>query len=299
MEILVALAILILGLTVIGSQFHSSWEASRTTERFYKALLLAESKLAEIDTGLIPPDEEIEEDWGELFPQYGWRLTLEPSAVEDLFYLTLSILFDEARMDTETEFDFDEAEVMFTTYILRATPERIDLTRDFGMEEEQADELAEQLVGVGEMGIDPRDMDPGIFRDLELEELIEVLPPLLQAFGMDMDDIMGMLPADLQAAFEEAIRDAESDESQEDEYDEPSDDSGAVGGESAPQPDRGATDDTADRTDRADRADDTPSSDPGARDRRDQEDNEEERRPRRGSPRRGGRGSKRGNRGVR
>lgn len=234
MEVLVALAILILGLTVIGSQVRTSWRASRLMERKYKAVLLAESMLATLDTGLPVPlelDNEVEGDWqewdelfvdpgeesrhlplGDLFPEYAWRLTVEPSGVEELTFVALEILFDPSRRNTEEEYDFDEAEVLQTLYLLRATPSRLDLTRDFGMDVEQAEELAEELAGVGEFGLDPYDLDPGLFRDLEFEELIEVLPPLLQALGLDLDSILPMLPEELRAAMQAAEDELEAEE---------------------------------------------------------------------------------------
>ncbi|UCG15108.1 MAG: hypothetical protein JSV19_07400 [Phycisphaerales bacterium] len=233
MEVLVALAILILGLTVIGSQIRTSWKASRLMERKYKAVLLAESMLATLDTGLPVPlelDNEVEGDWqewdelfvdpgeesrhlplGDLFPEFAWRLTVEPSGVEELTFVVLDILFDSSRRDTEEEYDFDEAKVLHTLYLLRATPSRLDLTRDFGMDVEQAEELAENLAGVGEFGLDPYDLDPGLFRDLEFEELIEVLPPLLQALGLDMDNILPMLPEELRTAMEAAEEELKGD----------------------------------------------------------------------------------------
>ncbi|MBN1510865.1 MAG: hypothetical protein JXB13_02530, partial [Phycisphaerae bacterium] len=77
-------------------------------------------------------------------------------------------------------------------------------TRDFGMKADEAEKLAEQLSGVGESGLDPYDLDPALFRDLSLEDLVEVLPTLLQAFGMNMEDLLPMLPDDLRQLMEEA-----------------------------------------------------------------------------------------------
>ena len=234
MEVLVALAILILGLTMIGSQIQTSWKASRLMEQKYKAVLLAESMLATLETGLPVPlelDNKVEGDWqewdelfvdqgeesrhlalGDLFPQYAWRLTVEPSGVDELTFVVLEILFDASRRDTEEEYDFRKAEVKHTLYLLRATPSRLDLTRDFGMDVERAEELAEDLAGVGEFGLDPYDLDPGLFRDLDFEELIEVLPPLLQALGLDMDSILPMLPEELRTTMEAAEEELEADQ---------------------------------------------------------------------------------------
>jgi len=204
MEVLVALGVLILGLSVLGSQIQTGQRASQLMERDYTALLLAESKIAELDTGLVVPDDIVEGDWGELFPRFGWRMTMEPSGVTLLTAIKLEILYDGRRWDVDEEMDYDNAEVLQTVHLMRATPARIDLTRDFGMKAEEAEKLAEQLSGVGESGLDPYDLDPALFRDLSLEELVEVLPTLLQAFGMNMEDLLPMLPDDLRQLMEEA-----------------------------------------------------------------------------------------------
>ncbi len=204
MEVLVALGMLILGLSVLGWQMHAGLEASWNMERDYTTLLLAESKIAELDTGLIVPDDIVEGDFGELFPRFGWRMTMEPSGVTLLTAIRLEILYDGLRRNAEREMDYENAEVLQTVHLLRAAPARIDLTRDFGMKAEDADKLAEQLSTMGGSGLDPHDLDPSLFRDLSLEELIEVLPILLQAFGMKLEDVLPILPDDLRQLMEQA-----------------------------------------------------------------------------------------------
>jgi type II secretory pathway pseudopilin PulG len=216
LEIVIALAILILGMAVLGSQFQTSRQAAYETERTYRALLLAESKLAELDTGLIVPEELIEEEFGPIFPDYAWRLQIEPSAVPNLNFITLDILYQQ-RPDVQTTFDFDTATVLYTAYAMRSTPAQIDLTRDFGMDEDQADRLTEQLSGVGEFGIDPRNLDPSVFRNLELEDLIDVLGPMLQALGMSTDDVMAVLPPELRDALHAQLEEAVANEEAPDE----------------------------------------------------------------------------------
>jgi hypothetical protein len=212
MEVLVALGVLILGLSVLGSQIHTGRQASQLMERDYTALLLAESKIAELDTGLVVPDDIVEGDWGELFPRFGWRMTMEPSGVPLLTAIRLQILYDGRRWNVDEEMDYDNAEVLQTVHLLRATPARIDLTRDFGMKAEDAENLAEQLSGVGQEGLNPYDLDPALFRDLTLEELIEVLPALLQAFGMRLEDVLPMLPDDLRQLMDGAGEEADFDD---------------------------------------------------------------------------------------
>ncbi|MCK4661008.1 MAG: hypothetical protein KAV82_15915 [Phycisphaerae bacterium] len=203
MEVVLAVGLLVVGMAFVGMQIQNSSRSSRRAERSMRALLLAESKLSELDAGLIIPEEEIEEDFGHLFPNYAWRMRIEPTSRPDLNLITLEILYD-VRMKLEDEFDFDETDVVHRLYTMRATPTTLDLTRDFGMGEEAADKLAETLSSVGEEGIDPRNLNPALFASLDLEELLEVAPPLLEAFGISMSDLMQVLPDELRQALEEA-----------------------------------------------------------------------------------------------
>ena len=212
MEVLLALAVLILGLTVIGSQFRSSLAASWEMDRDYRAMLLAESRLAKLDTGLLLQgsqiEDEIEEDFDEdedfhgLFPEYAWRMNFQPSAVDGLVHISLAILYDERRRDTKTEYDFDEAKEVQTVHTMRTVPVRIDPTRDFGMETALAEELAGALAQGGGTNIDLYNLDPGVLGKMNIEELLDVLPTLLQALGMSVEDVLAMLPPDLRAAVE-------------------------------------------------------------------------------------------------
>ncbi|MCP4590528.1 MAG: hypothetical protein GY842_07280 [bacterium] len=212
MEVVIAVSILVVGMAFIGMQVQNSSRAAARAERTMRTLLLAESKFAEFDSGLIIPEDEIEEEFGPLFPDYGWRLLIEPHPTTlDLNQITLQILY-QPRQDISEQFDFDEAQVVHRLYTLRVTPQPIDLTRDFGMDEEQADDLAEQLGGVTEGGLDPRALSPAIFAELSLEELLEVAPPLLEAFGMSIGDLMNVLPEELRQALEEAQAESEDSE---------------------------------------------------------------------------------------
>ena len=204
MEVVVAVGILVVGIAFVGMQVQNSSRSARRAERSMRALLLAETTFTEFDAGLIMPEEEIEEEYGPLFPDYAWRMRIEPHTdMADLNQVTLEVLH-QVRHSIDEEFDFDEAEVVHRVYTLRATPMNLDLTRDFGMDEEDADRLAEQLSAVTENGIDPRDLDPALFAALDLEELLEVAPPLLEAFGLSVDDLMQVLPEELRQALAEA-----------------------------------------------------------------------------------------------
>ena len=232
LEVVVAIGLLVLGMAVIGAQIQTSLWRTHQTDRLAREVFLAESKIAELDTGLIEPEQEIEEDFGRLFPAYAWRLTLEPTEAEELFFIQLEILYDPAR-DPEEDFDFEEAEVAQVFYTLRAAPRPLDLTVDFGMDEEVAEKLNEDLAGLGGGAIDVHDFNPAIFRDLDMEEILEVLPVFMQAFNIEQSAILTLVPAELrpqlEALFEEYQADDAGEESEEDGLEDSADGEGFYG----------------------------------------------------------------------
>ncbi|MFH0980613.1 MAG: hypothetical protein V2A79_03625 [Planctomycetota bacterium] len=212
LEVVVAVSILVVGMAFIGMQIQNASRNAEQSERAMRALLLAESKFAEFDAGLIVPEEEIEEEFGPVFPDYGWRLRIEPTSTLELNLVTLEIL-QQVRQSVQEEFKFDEAAVVHRLFTLRATPRALDLTRDFGMSEEDADKLTGRWAPIGNGGIDPRNLDPArLFGDpeMDLTELLELALPLLEAYGMSLDDLIPMLPEELRQALEQAQAESEA-----------------------------------------------------------------------------------------
>lgn len=193
LEMVIAVGLLVLGMALIGAQISTSTDTARETELMSRVVFLAESKIAELDTGLIIPEEEIEEDFGRLFPEFGWRMRIVPAAESELNLITLEILYDFAR-DPNEEFDFTDAVVMQTYHTLRATPTPLDMTRDFGLEEEQADNINDQLGDLTGGAVDVRDFDPSIFQNLTPKELEQLAGMLINQMGADASALMQLLP---------------------------------------------------------------------------------------------------------
>lgn len=193
LEVVVAVGILVMGLAFVGMQVQNAANASRRSERALRALLLAESKLAELDTGLIEPADEIEDEFGPLFPDYGWRLRIETHpTTPDLNQITLDILY-QARQDVEEEFDFEKAELVHRLYTLRVTPLTLqDVLAYFELSEEQ-EELVRELVNPDGEGLNPNEL-PARLPDIPLADLLEQAPQLLQLFGLTEAIVMQMLP---------------------------------------------------------------------------------------------------------
>lgn len=207
LETVIATGLLILGLAVLGAEIQDSLYAVKRMKREMRALMLAEMQLAHLDTGLIElvsVDEIEEQDFGPRYPYWGWRMTTEETVTEELFQLRLEILYWPDREDYEEEFDYDEAEVFNTFYIFRARPKPLDFTEDFGMREDELEEFAGQLSELGIDGLDPSEFDPAILAKLDLEELMEVLPVIMDAFGLDPSQFTNQLPPEVQEALREA-----------------------------------------------------------------------------------------------
>lgn len=207
LEVVLALGLLVLGMTVIGAQVHQAFETSVKTALTMRAMMLAESRLAQLDSGMLELDpalieagEPIEEDFGRLFPAFATRVTVSETAVEELFQITLQMLYDRNR-DPDDEYDFDESTVLYTLYTLRATPAFIDLEVDFGVDEERIEKLIE---AVPDAEFDPYSFDPSFLAKMELEELVAVLPDLLDALGIGPDQVARMLPPDVLQMLREA-----------------------------------------------------------------------------------------------
>lgn len=194
MDVVISIGLLLLGLTFIGAQVQKTQDSAHASEDLTKILLLAESKLAELDTGLIrldqEADDEIEGDFTLRFPDYGWRLRVFETATESLRAFTLEILY--ARRDSlEDEFDVDNAEVVHRVHTMRADPPLLDMRTDMGLTEEMIIELSETLPVEF---FDPPFFDPSILPRLDMEQLMELMPSLIGLFGDRADALIASLP---------------------------------------------------------------------------------------------------------
>ncbi|MFQ5412917.1 MAG: hypothetical protein ACE5E6_00520 [Phycisphaerae bacterium] len=211
LETVIATGLLVLGLAVIGGQIQESVASVRRMELGTRAAAMAEMQLAMLDTGLIKfdtVDEVMEEAFGPRFPDFAWRITRQETAVDDLFVLRQDVLYIPHR-DVAEDFDFDTAEVLNTFYLFRAAPRPVHFGEDFGIGEEELAELSEQLGLLGIEGLDPTQFDPTIFAQLNVEDLLQVLPTLMGALGLELSEIADQLPPEvleaMQAAGMEAV----------------------------------------------------------------------------------------------
>ena len=185
LEVILALTILFMGMSIIGIQLQTSIKIGYDNERRTQALLLAEAKLAQLDSGAINLEREMgadgvmEGDFGKSFPGYFFRFTMvEHDDLEDIFEVTTEILYGPPEEDLEPG-DIEDAEAVLMLYSFRATPPTLNLQRDFGVTDEKIEELAASLPP----DLDPLDFSPAAFAEMDLETLLELMPLLLEIFG--------------------------------------------------------------------------------------------------------------------
>ena len=208
LEVIFSLALLVLGLATIGGQVQTSFDTAYETQRMLRAMHLAESKLAELNAQLIPNIEEaledyLEEEFGRLFPDWAWRLRIDPTQTDDLWLVRIDILYQERQDVDEEEFDFDEDEIdiAYTLRTLRATPATIDPTRDFGTDEETMERLAEALGGTD---LDVGNLDPRLLAGLPIEDLVGLVAAMQEAGLLQGIDLASILPPEIMQMIEDA-----------------------------------------------------------------------------------------------
>ncbi len=205
LETTIATGVLIAALAVIGAQVQQADTSIKEMELGLRALLLGEMKLAELDLGLVELDSVDpiqEEDFGPRFPDFGWRLIMEEAAIDELYELQFEVLYLRRDGDYEPDdFDHEDAQVLHTLYALRPLPQKVDMREELGLPEEKADELCTKL---DEVGLSCEEFDYRFLGGLPLEELIEKLPLIADAFGIDLSRMLGQLPPELRTLLEDA-----------------------------------------------------------------------------------------------
>lgn len=208
LETVIATGTLIVGLAVIGVQIQQADSSLRQMQLKIRSIMLAEMYLAEMDLGLIEldsVDDVQEEDFGPRYPDFGWRLTIDETAREEVFLLKLEVLY--LMRDGEYEpdtFDHDHATTTHTVYAMKPAPRPLDMGADFGLDDEELIELGEKLDVLGIEGLSVDALDPTILASLNFEEFLEVLPLLADALRIDVSQLLGSLPPDLLDALEQS-----------------------------------------------------------------------------------------------
>ncbi len=159
LEVLVSLGLMVFGLAVVGLRVSTSLESARKSQIWTTAVVLTETKMAELQAGAVafkPTDQQIGGYFGIRFPGYSWRIEIEPCEIQDLYLMTLKIGYNPsvidaqiANPDTELDFEDDAVKVVRTVYRLVPKPADLDLNRDFGIDLQG---MQDKMAGGGQGG---------------------------------------------------------------------------------------------------------------------------------------------------
>lgn len=205
LETVIATALLVIGLAVIGAQVQEAEKSVRRMQLQSRAMLLGEQYLAEMDLGLIELDsldELQEEDFGPRFPDFGWRLLIQETSTEKLYLLTLEVLYMPRENYDEEEFDFDHADVVYTLHAIRATPEPVSLGTEFGLTEEELIDADEKLELCGIDGLSAENFDISVIAKMDVEQMMTCLPVVLELLGADASRLLEQLPPEVRENLE-------------------------------------------------------------------------------------------------
>jgi len=209
--------VLVVGLGVIGAQIQGASDGVHKMQRRMQAMMLGEMKLSELDLGLVELksfDQVEESDFGPRYPNWGWRLITEKTGLEQMFSITMEVLYTQREADyKENSFDYDIAEQVYSLHAMRSGPRPLDLGVDFGLDKERFDEVSAQLDGLGIDGLDAASLDPSILAKLEIKDFLEVLPILADVMGIDVSDLLAGLPPEFSSLLEGLANDTNSSDS--------------------------------------------------------------------------------------
>ncbi len=205
LEVVVALSILLVAMAVVGGAFRNGAYTIDRAERMSRARIMTERLLVEMDTGILEMEEREQSGWfgDEAMEGMSWAVEINPhERIERLTEVDVHIYLG------DPDGDADERLRLLSTRVLRVEPKGLDLEEDFGLDEEQIDQLTEAIPG-GAAIFDPTDFDPRMLAQLDLESLAELLPTLIQAFGVNIagGDLAGMMQA-LETGDMETVRGA-------------------------------------------------------------------------------------------
>ncbi|MBI4719231.1 MAG: hypothetical protein HY763_15645 [Planctomycetes bacterium] len=203
LETVIATGLLIVGLAVVGAQIQDAEGAIPRMELKVRAMMLAESQLAELDLGLVKLDSidpVFDGDFGPRYPNFAWVLITEETALENMVALRLEIWHhereDKYRPDT---FDYSRADRLYTVTALRPVPLPIDLAADYGLPEEDFAGISDCFAQLGIPDLDPNNFNPRDLLGLETEQYLQALSCLskVSGIGIDFDGLAGLLPPDI------------------------------------------------------------------------------------------------------
>lgn len=189
LEVVVALSLLLVALAMIGAAFRNSDRNARRAVEQARAMMLSEQIITYFDTQ--QPQFKDEREVSGTFdvegpPGWGWKVTVVDDVnVEGMKRVTVRIV------DGDPDGSEDDQRPILVSHFLRAEPKNFNLQEDFGLTDQQIDDLTAAIPG-GAAFFDPQDFDPTSLARLDMDTLTEILPMLMQAFAGVAGQMGGM-----------------------------------------------------------------------------------------------------------
>ena len=98
-EVLVALVVVTAGLTIIAQGFMTGGRASVASQHETIATMLAESKMAEVEAGILTTQSSASGTFEPERPEFSWTLQPESTTTTGLTKLTLTVTWKERNED--------------------------------------------------------------------------------------------------------------------------------------------------------------------------------------------------------
>lgn len=151
LEVVVSLGLLVAAMAVIGYQISTSLNMAQATDLRTRTLLLVDSKMAELDAGVLNPSwagDDLRGYFGIAYPGYSWRMRVKPAEITNLYLVALDIGFNERQVnqqvdnpDLEIHIDDPDTQILRTVYRLVPKPADVSVQRDFGVTQEELDAM--------------------------------------------------------------------------------------------------------------------------------------------------------------
>ncbi|MEP0843421.1 MAG: hypothetical protein HRF43_12025, partial [Phycisphaerae bacterium] len=148
---IVSLGLLVFGMVAVGYQINTSLSLAAATNLRTRALMLVDSKMADLDAGVLSFSmlgQEVRGHFGMMYPGFTWRLRGKPAEMPNLYLVVLEIGYNEARGleqidQPELDIDIEDpgTQILRTAYRLVPRPADVNFQRDFGLSQEEMDDL--------------------------------------------------------------------------------------------------------------------------------------------------------------
>lgn len=187
LEVVLSVSILVIAMGIIGFAFRNGQLDIDRAELRTRAMMATEQVLTNIDLATLPIVQQAEATTGGQMTDLSGAMDID--APPGMSYRVMAgmdpMIPGTARVQVDI-FNGDPTDenspLILSTMVLRAPPRPINLGRDFGLSDEQLQQLTDAIPG-GAAVLDPAAVDPKALASLDLDMLAQILPMLMQAFG--------------------------------------------------------------------------------------------------------------------